>query len=85
MASKLAPPTPTMMMERGRLEAAMMAFFVASMSEIAPSVSINSTKYCCDVSHDRKEGSGQSHDRRGSDPIKERGQTNDKERVWQVT
>lgn len=46
MALKSAFPTPTMMMDMGREEAAMMALFVSSMSDMTPSVSINSTKYC---------------------------------------
>ena len=46
MALKSALPTPTMMMDMGRKEAEMMASLVFSMSDMAPSVSINSTKYC---------------------------------------
>ena len=46
MAVKSTLPTPTMMMDNGRREAAMMAFLVSVISEIAPSVSMSSTKYC---------------------------------------
>ena len=46
IAEKLAFPTPTMMMDNGRREAAMMAFLVSVISEIAPSVSMSKTKYC---------------------------------------
>ena len=49
MASKLAPPTPTMMMDMGRCEAAMMACLVATMSDIAPSVNMRRMKYCYNV------------------------------------
>ena len=47
MAEKLAPPTPTMMMDMGSLEAFTMARMVSDMSEMAPSVSISRMKYCC--------------------------------------
>ncbi len=46
MAEKLAPPTPTMMIDMGRREAAMMALLVSAMSDIAPSVSMSRMKYC---------------------------------------
>ena len=46
MASKLASPTPTMMMDMGRCEAAMTACLVAIMSDIAPSVNMRRMKYC---------------------------------------
>ncbi len=46
MAEKLAPPTPTMMIDMGRREAAMMALLVFAMSDIAPSVSMSRMKYC---------------------------------------
>ncbi len=60
IASKLAPPTPTMMMDMGSLEAWMMACLVASMSEIAPSVNIRSTKYCYNREGE-KNGRGYCH------------------------
>ena len=44
MAEKSSCPTPTMMRERGRLEAAIMARFVSSMSQMIPSVMISRTK-----------------------------------------
>ncbi len=44
MGEKSSSPTPTMMMERGRAEAAMMDRFVSSMSEMIPSVMISRTK-----------------------------------------
>ena len=46
MASKLAPPTPTMMMDMGRCDAAMTACLVATMSDMAPSVNMRRMKYC---------------------------------------
>ena len=46
MASKFAEPTPTMIMDMGRWEAAMMACLVGTISEMTPSVSIRRIKYC---------------------------------------
>ena len=46
MAAKSALPTPTIMMDMGSREARMMLFLVCTMSEMAPSVSIRSIKYC---------------------------------------
>lgn len=47
MALKSAPPTPTMMIDMGSLEALTIACLVSSRSVITPSVMIKSTKYCC--------------------------------------
>ena len=44
---KSAFPTPTMIMDIGRREAWIMAFFVSFMSEMTPSVNMSNTKYCC--------------------------------------
>ena len=46
MPSKLAFPTPTIMMDMGSLEARMMASMVSVMSVSSPSVNISRTKYC---------------------------------------
>ena len=43
MGAKLTLPTPMMMMDMGRSEAAMMAALVASMSVMIPSVMMSST------------------------------------------
>ena len=47
MAEKLAPPTPTMMTDIGRLEARISASLVSRMSERVPSVNSSRIKYCC--------------------------------------
>ena len=56
IVSNLAPPTPTMMMDMGREEAAMMARLVFDMSDITPSVSISRIKYCYRICGGRGHG-----------------------------
>ena len=66
MAEKLAPPTPTMMTDMGRLEARISASLVSRMSERVPSVNSSRIKYCCwGRKREKRRGEGRKERREG--------------------